>query len=308
VKKAAPPPPAKWSRPAIAASVPTGEAVATLCRAALAQIAANAPGVARGTDPEYLHQLRVGMRRLLSLVRAFRPLLRRKRARAAMAPLRKMMRVFGTVRDWDVFCLTLERAKAPKALVARARRKRAAVARAAHELADSPAFHEAQLAVVRWLNGKPWRRNAVHGAPLLDHARRSLERKRRKLGERARRIDWRDAARRHAVRISVKRLRYGCDFFAACFPQQAVRPFLARLAKLQDTLGELNDISVAYLLLKKLRDDGAEVRRRLARRERALVTSLAKEWAAFERLRPYWQPQPAPRAGRRTPRALASRA
>ena len=301
-------PPAKWSRPLLPKHAAVDDAFTALCNAALAQIAANAQGVARGADPEYLHQLRVGMRRLLSLVRAFRPLLRRKRARAAMGPLRKMMRVFGTVRDWDVFCLTLERAKVPNELVARARRKRAAVARAAHELADSPAFHEAQLAVVRWLNGKPWRRNAVHGAPLLDHARRSLERKRRKLGERARRIDWRDAARRHAVRIAVKRLRYGCDFFAACFPQQAVRPFLARLAKLQDTLGELNDISVAYLLLKKLRDDGAEVRHRLARRERARVTSLAKEWAAFERLRPYWQPQPAPRAGRRTPRALASRA
>jgi CHAD domain-containing protein len=133
---------------------------------------------------------------------------------------------------------------------------------------------------------------------LLDHARRSLERTHRKLGKRARRIDWGDAARRHAVRIAVKRLRYGCDFFAACYPQQATRPFLARLAKLQDTLGELNDISVARLLLKELREDAAGVRRWLARRERTLVTSLAKEWAAFERRRPYWRPKPRRRARR----------
>src|SRR4051794_18503817 len=95
-------PPALWSRPPVDKRAAASAAFATLCVAALAQIAANAPGVARGGDPEYLHQLRVGMRRLLSAMRAFRPLLRRSRARAIARPLRAMMEVFGSARDWDV--------------------------------------------------------------------------------------------------------------------------------------------------------------------------------------------------------------
>ena len=51
-------PPAKWSRPLLPQRAAVGDAFAALCHAALAQIAANAPGVARGDEPEYLHQLR----------------------------------------------------------------------------------------------------------------------------------------------------------------------------------------------------------------------------------------------------------
>ena len=84
-----PEPPAKWQRPAIDEEAAAGNAFAVLCGAALAQIAANAPGVARGDDAEYLHQLRVGFRRLLSALRAFRPLLRRKAELTVTLPIRR---------------------------------------------------------------------------------------------------------------------------------------------------------------------------------------------------------------------------
>src|SRR5207253_1995390 len=116
-RSAKPERPVKWSRPPIDEHA-ASDAFATLCAAALAQVAANAPGVARGDDPEYLHQLRVGLRRLLSAVRAFRRLLKRNRADEVVRPLRHAMRVFGTARDWDVFCFTLARAKANRDLVA----------------------------------------------------------------------------------------------------------------------------------------------------------------------------------------------
>jgi CHAD domain-containing protein len=125
-----------------------------------------------------------------------------------------------------------------------------------------------------------------------------------KLLKRARRIDWRDAPARHAVRIALKRLRYACDFFSACFPHQAVLPFLARLAALQDTLGELNDVAVGRALLIELarqpalREEAARVRLWLARRERELIASLARDWSALERRRPYWRPKPRRRARR----------
>jgi CHAD domain-containing protein len=225
-------------------------------------------------------------------VRVFRPLLKRKRSRAVEEALRAMMRVFGEARDWDVFDETLTHARAPKELVTRARRRRAAARRSASEAVGSPQFRVAQLHALRWLHEAPWRSDAARAEPLLRFARGSLERAHARLLKRARRIDWLNERKRHAVRIAVKRLRYACDFFSACFPRQAVQPYLRRLAAVQDTLGELNDAAVARRLLHEL-EAAAGTRQWVARRERALIASLGLEWSALEKRRPYWRPKQA---------------
>ena len=300
--------PTKWSRPTIGPSVAIADAFGALCNAALAQIAANALGVARGVDPEYLHQLRVGARRFLSALRTFRPLLKRKPAKAIVQELRDAMQVFGAARDWDVFLETLERAGATKALVSSATQQRMYATTQARALAGSAAFRETQSHVRAWLEKDPWRASAKPMQAILGYASDSLDRAQRQLRKRARDIDWRDRRERHRVRIALKRLRYACDFFADCFPGRPVRPFLARLSELQDTLGELNDLSVAHTLLGEVPVDGKRVQRWLTRRERDLIASLSRDWEAFARKRPYWQRAKATRTARQTPRASASRA
>ena len=120
--------------------------------------------------------------------------------------------------------------------------------------------------------------------------------------------EFRERAIANSERIALKRLRYACDFFADCFPARPVRPFLRRLSALQDTLGALNDLAVAQILLGELPEDGKRVGRWLRRRERELIASLSREWSAFARMRPYWQRAEVPPAARRTPRASTSRA
>jgi triphosphatase len=100
-------------------------------------------------------------------------------------------------------------------------------------------------------------------------------------------VDVAHARRRHALRIRVKRLRYGCEFFAPCFPPQAVQPYAKALRGLQDLLGELNDIAVARRLLRKM---GREVPPGLERREKRLNGKLRAAWEGFEKQRPYWRP------------------
>jgi len=294
------PPPAKWSRPPIAENATASDAFAVLCSAALAQIGANAAGVAEARDPEYLHQMRVGVRRLRSALHAFRRLLRGSQARAAERPLKGMMQAWGAARDWDVFCETLADAGGDPVLLARARQKRAVARRAAAASAASPAFHQAQLRVLRWLHRDPWKSDAARAEKLARFARQTLERMHARLLGDAHKLDWRDERRRHQVRIRVKRLRYACDFFAGCFPHQAVLPFIARLSSLQDTLGELNDVAVAKRLAAEIAGggEGSALRRWLAARERELIASLEPAWTAFEAKRPFWQPKRG-RRGRR---------
>ena len=293
--------PTKWSRPALTARGTAGEAFVGNMRAAIDQIAVNSAGAAAGRDPEYLHQLRVGVRRLRSTLRAFRELLRRRRADAIEDPWRAMMQTLGEARDWDVFHHSL----AAGELRRTARRHQLEAQRRARALVHSSEFETALRRTFAWTQGHPWRRRADPAEPLAEFARRALEHLHEALRKAVRGIEWRDAQRRHRVRIRVKRMRYGCDFFASAFPQRSARAFIESLRTLQDVLGEMNDIEVQHGLLRKLVPAGSPislletewaVRERLASRERALIAALGPAWPDFESRRLFWRRAAAGRA------------
>ena len=98
------PAPLKAQRPALTRGEPLEAAMQAVLRASLAQIEGNVYGVAHTRDPEYLHQLRVGMRRLRSALRTFERVGRREDFLAPVAGLRELTPILGDARDWDVFC------------------------------------------------------------------------------------------------------------------------------------------------------------------------------------------------------------
>jgi len=258
--------PRKWRTPALGERPSVRPAVSALFSAALAQVEVNARGVTRSADPEFLHQLRVGLRRLRTVQRAFRiPGTKRR--------LRKFKPALAAARDWDVFYGWLENTSVSHELKALARRKRAAARRQAQHVLSLRAFD-------RFLRCA---RRCVHetkASPL-----EALEAFHRKALKTARRIDWQDEEDRHALRIRIRRLRYACEFFAPFFPGTQYAAYLKRVKALQDLLGELNDIAVARKLLKEMK---AEPPKPLQRREARLICALGPAWAAFERSRTFW--------------------
>jgi triphosphatase len=304
---AAVPPPRHWRRPRLGELATPSEAFGAIFAAALTQIGANARGVVQGRDPEYLHQMRVGQRRLRSALVAFRAFVPKKAAKPIIDRLRALMPVLGAARDWDVFCDGLVRMDtqepqraaelAPLLTVARARR--GAARRRARIAAGSDKLQSFLLRALRWVNDGPWKgRSAQAEGSLATFAAAALDRLHRKALATAEEIEWSDAGRRHRLRIRMKRLRYACDFFAASFAAAAVRPYLKRLAALQDILGELNDIAVARRLLEGIAPRGCaadiaaaagHTRHAMAVRERAIVMSLEAAWLAFEKRRPFWR-------------------
>jgi len=300
------PRPRKWRRPAIGALATPSEAFSLLFTAALAQAGANARGVVQGSDPEYLHQMRVGLRRLRSALRAFRALVPKRAAKPIEARLRNLVPSLGAGRDWDVFCEGLvriasqepERAPEMGRLLARARGRRAAARRRARQTAGSVKMQAFLLRALRWLSTRPWKERAgAAETSLARFAAESLGKLHRRTIKEAHEIDWGDAARRHQLRIRLKRLRYGCDFFAPSFAGALATPYLKRLVALQDILGDLNDIAVARGLLAKIAPRGSgtdlsavatQVGRALTVRERTLVSSLQPAWQELEKRRPFW--------------------
>jgi triphosphatase len=283
------PPPCKWIQPPMQAAA--GAVFAANVSAAVAHVRANARGAALGHDPEYLHQVRVGVRRLRSTLRVFRGLLRRRGARQFERELRARQRVLGAARDWDEFV----GAGFEPVLRRAARRPRAVAQQSARKTLAGASFDSVLQEVLAWSGGKPWRAGSGPDESPEIFARRALQRLYRASCRRAAGIDWADAELRHRLRIRLKRLRYGCECFAAEYRPEQTRRLLHRLHVLQRILGELNDIQVQRMLLSELaRNVGVAppadmAGQALDARERRLIRGVGKSWSKFEAVRPYWR-------------------
>jgi CHAD domain-containing protein len=247
---------------------PAAAALRAALQEAMDQIAANAPGAAAGKHPEYLHQLRVGTRRLRAALRASRGLWRKDDLRALRRQLRELAAVSGPARDWDVFLRRL-----PTALRGQARdRQRDAHAALRRVL---KAMQPLRLPRTAGRTQQAWRA----------FARDALEHLERKALQRAARTDWADPAGRHALRIRLRRLRYVSEFMSGAFPERSAGVLLRSLKDLQDLLGALNDIEVARRLTRKL----AGRKARSEERERKLLSELPGAWRCFASAPRFWR-------------------
>jgi len=307
------PAPLRAEDAALPAKAPTAEALAAIVRSCLRQIEGNADGVANARDPEWVHQMRIGTRRLraaLSLMRDVAPA-------GMLAPLieetRWLAQKLGAARDLDVLATeTLPaiaaaiRTAGESAATAALRSLRAKVARRRH-VADAEARaavasrrYVALVLAVGAFAARP-RFGAEPGSPAdeilglraRDFARPLLTHRARKLAKRGRDLPAAPPAERHVARLAAKRLRYATAFFALLFPRKRARAYQDALARLQDVLGALNDAAVAANLAAAVAGPDAPATTTLqgwAAAQTALrADELAKSWRNFTAAQPFWR-------------------
>ncbi len=208
---------------------------------ALEQVRANADAVAAGMGgPEHIHQLRVGLRRLRTVLRDCAALVPGLRGEW-LAPLAQAFARLGALRDGQalgpVVAPLLRAAGAP--LVdchgATARRGRAA------EALQVPGFGQALAgleALVRGGEGfadlPPARTRQLLAARMARLHRQVM-----------RHFDHLPVDEQHRVRKRLKRLRYLAEFTGPLWAGKAQRRYLRALEPAQDALGLHNDIAVA---------------------------------------------------------------
>lgn len=234
-------------------------AIAASC---IAQVHANAAGVAGGYDEESLHQMRVGLRRFRSALVVFRKVL--QLPPEIVAELDWLTAELGHARDWDVMAgatlPSLEGSMAAgRALldVTQAALDDGHTAQAAAAAAvNSQRYTRLMLLLGRWLYGKRWRQQVPGrsrlAAPAGRFARAALRSAHKKLGKRGKALADGTPEARHRARIAAKKMRYASEFFASLFSGRQVKPFVKALSELQDELGLLNDAAVAGRLLDQL--------------------------------------------------------
>lgn len=223
-------------------------------RALVQQILGNEAAVLAGVA-DGIHQMRVAVRRLRAVLSAFGRMLPESRRCCCADELRWLADALAPARDLDVFMTALV-APARAALGdipginslenAVERRRKAAYAEAAKAV-RSPLFTGLVLALLRWFESQAWRADGSVqrlDAPIGKVAGRILDRRRRTVRRRAKRFARQSAERRHQLRIALKKQRYAIEALAGLYPADAIARFTRPLKRLQDDLGEANDLRV----------------------------------------------------------------
>ena len=228
----------------------------------------NVEGALTSDAPEYIHQLRVALRRLRSALRTFKP----PNAETIDAEVKWLAGTFGDTRDWDVLLMeTLpallegfgDSALTTK-LTAAGNQRQAEARRSARAALTSSRATLLILAVGRMASvvGEPIQPAADasdDGTPAdnlamtLSHfaSKRIRKGHRRLLGDSTFLGELSPEAR-HQVRIDAKRLRYAVDFFSSLFNETRGERYATILGRIQDQLGGINDAAVAMKHIESL--------------------------------------------------------
>ena len=239
--------------------------------ACVAHFQGNLNGMMVGADCEYLHQLRVAIRRL----RVVLLMAEKMRADDELAALRIILAELGSslgrIREWDVF-IAGNILPAQAIIEGELGQQSFNVLLAHCELQRADCYavlreqsHEIQRLLLRlahWMHGSYWQETSA--ISLNEFASHRLQRLARSYQKAAQELDALDMAQLHALRIKAKKLRYSAEFFAGLYPGKVTKPYLAALSEVQEQLGNLNDIRVAVRLLDEFVDRLSEHREIIA--------------------------------------------
>lgn len=202
---------------------------------------------------EFIHQIRVALRRLRSALKVFAPALPSAFTETWPQRLRDDADRFGPARDLDVLRTELLDAIAPEWLIG------TVTFRDLIDVVDAER-HAAQEAAKRALDPDEQARIILAfstdllqlqgsgpdpGLELAEFARERLIRARRRARERFNAASSLEPSQLHRLRIGLKELRYAVEFFAPLLGRKMLRAYLEQLTRAQTMLGYLQDMEVA---------------------------------------------------------------
>jgi triphosphatase len=296
--------------PQRAADVPLKRemSVANALTATLAEctrhIRANIAGAKRGQDPESLHQLRVGIRRLRAALSVYRNAIAAAERRVVGRALREFEHELGPARDWDVLIGKLDQAtqeggwprKGFAGVIELAEARRSAahgqLIRAIGHLPISELLRRAQR-----LAAGCGAESAL-GAPIKNFAIQELDARDRQARRLGRRIDSLNANELHRLRICIKKLRYAAEFFVELWPRAATKDYVETLKGLQEELGDMQDAATAAQLVAGIRKERrSALHHSVKRTQRWIKVSrkrarrhIVRRWRDFKVAARFWRP------------------
>ncbi|MES2941979.1 MAG: CHAD domain-containing protein [Pseudomonadota bacterium] len=263
----------------------------------LNQILPNASELAGGSrNPEHIHQLRIGIRRLRTAMRELQTLAGHIDA-AWEAPMVSAFRELGRHRDDSHLASSqqpqIEAAGGPSLDLA----ANATDISDPGEVVRAPAFQDALLSLIGLAHGaEPQRDNSTDSGVTHKKAKKmlcgQLGKLHKKILKDGKRFLQLEESRQHDVRKRLKRLRYLAEFAAPLFSARKTKRFVSSLKSPQTALGLYNDEIMALQAYRKLANAAPEAwfgvgwlsARRLPNAHLCL-----DEIKAFSKVRPFWE-------------------
>ena len=260
---------------------------------------------------EGCHQMRVGMRRLRVAFNLFKKNLPQGEAVLIRRLLKHCTKALDGLRDWDVFLtetLPMVEERFPDHpgvadLRKAAAKQREAALVTAREMLESFEYQQLLLLLGAWSSYSRWASGAdatqmkAMSAPVTKLAEPLLSRAYKRVTKRGDDVGKLTVPQLHALRLDVKQMRYGSDFFGEVYAAKPVNKFRKELTGLQEILGWLNDVAVAESRLMALRPQLSKdgmiaiglISGWFGARADHRLQGLDKAWKKFEKQKLFWK-------------------
>jgi CHAD domain-containing protein len=238
------------------------EALRVLLRFLLGVVRNNETGIKEDIDTEFLHDYRVSIRRTRSALSQLKGVFPPERINRFRADFARLGELTNPLRDLDVYLLKEEQYK--KILTAELesdlnplfihlKGKRQNALTAVTGFLESEEYQTGMVEYENFLNEKS---SVSRDAPFADKlvydlARESIFKRYKRVMKRGNAAKKSaDESELHRLRIECKKLRYLIEFFASLFDPNDISRILKQLRRLQNNLGDFNDVCVqmGYLL------------------------------------------------------------
>ena len=307
--------PVKAAASDLPATIGSRDAFKIISLKCLKQVVDNTPALIKG-DPEGVHQMRVGLRRLRAGMSLFARLLRDPQTAAIKEELKWLAGELGPAREFEVLVNRViapikksgtRRDRVPSLSREITKKRQTALTRAKYAV-QSARFRALTLDIAAWLEAGQWtapQDDLVRDRgdlPITVLAIEQLTRRWRRLRKNRKALAQMDARRRHRLRIQAKKLRYAVEFFASLFVSKRAakrrKHLLPALERLLDGLGDLNDIAVDE---ERIREMSLRYRSNpnrvfaaglLTREEAKIGAAIAvarKAYAEVAKVKPFWR-------------------
>ena len=225
----------------------------------------NEEGILKDIDIEFLHDFRVAIRRTRSALTQIKGVLPEDVTDDFKVRFSRIGKMTNQLRDLDIYLLDKERYRAMLPVEIRPglehmfsifSEKRKREHREIVKFLKSKEYKETMDMWENYLN-EPRDNITIPnaGVPVFDLASGLIRKKyKRILRDGALINDDTPDPELHKLRIECKKLRYMIEFFSSLYPEEDIKTLVRHMKKLQDNLGEFNDLSVQRASLKEFID------------------------------------------------------
>lgn len=240
---------------------PAGDFATHLIRAYIPVARANEPGIIADLDTEFLHDFRIALRKIRSVLSLFKGIYDEKRTQELKERFSALMARTGRLRDLDVYLLEKQHyyevlppsfhQGLDQMFALFAKEREAERKRLVKYLKSKSYRNEVDALAKLFAKPKKLGRGPNADLPAHDYASALIWKRYRKIARIGSAIgpDTVDEEV-HKLRIQCKKLRYLLEFFAPVFPKKQIKSVIKPLKQLQDNLGCFNDYSVQQRSLR----------------------------------------------------------